>query len=66
MWRLWSYALGRKEGRDKAEADIIAGIRTIILLTYFVTNCFIVAGVVRHWDDTKTVPPIAACPEQVL
>lgn len=54
MWRLWSYALGRKEGRNDTEANIIAGIRTIILLSYFITNCFIVAGVVRHWND---VPP---------
>jgi len=26
MWRLWCYALGRKEGREKREADAIAGI----------------------------------------
>ena len=58
MWRLWCYALGRKEGRKKGEADIIAGIRTFILLTYFVTNCFIVAGVIRHWDNRPSVPPV--------
>jgi len=50
-WRLWSYALGRKEGRSNEEADVIACIRTFILLSYLVTNCFIVAGVIRHWDD---------------
>jgi len=54
MWRLWSYALGRKEGREKREADIIAGIRTLIFLSYFITNLFIVAGVVRHWNDVPT------------
>ena len=54
MWRLWCYALGRKEGREKGEADIIAGIRTVILLTYLITNCFIVAGVIRHWNNTGT------------
>ena len=57
-WRLWSYALGRKEGRSDKEANIVAGIRTLILLTYFVTNCFIVAGVIRHWDDVPTVPQV--------
>ena len=54
MWRLWCYALGKKEGREKREADIIACIRTVILLTYFVTNCFIVSGVIRHWNNTDT------------
>ena len=58
MWRLWCYALGRKEGRKKREADIIAAIRTFILLTYFVTNCFIVAGVIRHWDNRPSVPTV--------
>ena len=51
MWRLWAKALRQKEGRDEREADRIAIIRTIILLTYFITNLFIVAGVVRHWND---------------
>ena len=50
-WRLWSYALGRKEGRNNTEANIIAGIRTLILLSYLITNCFIVGGVIRHWND---------------
>ena len=54
MWRLWSYALGRKEGRNDKEANIIAGIRTVILLTYFVTNLFIISGVIRHWNDVPT------------
>jgi hypothetical protein len=58
MWRLWCYALGRKEGRKKREADIIAAIRTVILLTYLVTNCFIVAGVIRHWDNRPSVPTV--------
>jgi hypothetical protein len=60
MWRLWCYALGKKEGREKGEADIIAGIRTVILLTYLVTNCFIVAGVIRHWNNSGTTVWICA------
>ena len=54
MWRLWSYALGRKEGRSDREANVIAGIRTFLFLTYFCTNCFIIAGVIRHWNDVPT------------
>jgi len=58
MWRLWSYALGRKEGRSDREANIIACIRTFIFISYLVTNCFIIAGVIRHWNDipTKRLP----------
>ena len=51
MWRWWSYALGRKEGRDKKDADNIALIRTILILMTMTTNGFIIAGVVRHWND---------------
>ena len=50
-WRIWAKALGQKDGRDDREADIIAGIRTIILVSYMVTNIAIVANAVRHWDD---------------
>jgi hypothetical protein len=49
MWRLWCKALGAKEGSNNKEADIIAVIRTLILLFYLVTNSFIIAGVIRHW-----------------
>ena len=49
MWRLWAKALGEKYGRTDSEADKIAIIRTIIVVSYLVTNCFIVAGVLRHW-----------------
>lgn len=54
MWRLWAKALGQKEGRNEREADYIAIIRTIILLTYFITNLFIISGVIRHWNDVPT------------
>ena len=54
MWRLWCKALGEKASNDKREADNIAYIRTIIFITYFITNLFIIAGVVRHWNDIPT------------
>ena len=50
-WRIWAKALGGKEGKNDREADIIAGIRTLIFISYLVTNVFIVSGVIRHWDD---------------
>ena len=49
MWRLWAKALGEKAGKSDVESDQIAIIRTVILVIYIITNCFIVAGVIRHW-----------------
>ena len=53
IWRLWCKALGKKALDNDREADYVAGIRTIIFITYFITNLFIIAGVVRHWNDTQ-------------
>jgi hypothetical protein len=49
MWRLWAKAIGEKASENRTEADIVAIIRTVIVLSYLITNCFIIAGVVRHW-----------------
>jgi len=49
MWRLWAKALGEKASSDNKEADLVATIRTLIVLCYIITNIFIVAGVIRHW-----------------
>lgn len=49
FWRLIAKALGEKSGKTDEEADQIACIRAVIVLTYIITNCFIVAGVIRHW-----------------
>ena len=55
IWRLWCKALGTKEGVSNSEADVIAIIRTLILLGYMITNFFIMAGGVRHWDSNDCV-----------
>ena len=62
-WRIWAKALGAKEGSNDREADIIAGIRTIIFVSYMVTNIAIVANAVRHWDNHPSVthPSATAC-----
>jgi hypothetical protein len=49
LWRIWAKALGEKAGATKQEADMVALVRTFIVLSYLITNCFIVAGVIRHW-----------------
>ena len=48
LWTLWAKALGDKVG-DSETADRVAVIRTLIAVSYLVTNCFIVAGVIHHW-----------------
>ena len=56
MWRIWCYALGKKEGRDKKDADRIAIIRTLIMFQLIVTNFFIIAGNVKTlFFDTTPV-----------
>ena len=54
MWRIWAKALGEKYGRTDREADTIACIRTLIFISYLVTNLFIISGVIRHWNDVPT------------
>ena len=54
-WRIWAKALGAKEGKNDREADIIAGIRTLIFISYLVTNVAIVSNAVRHWNDKPVI-----------
>jgi hypothetical protein len=51
IWRLWAKALGEKAGKTDKESDIIALIRTSIVLCYIVTNIVIIMGVSRHWNS---------------
>ena len=54
VWRLWAYALGQKEGRSNKEADVIAIIRTLIMVQLVTTNGFIIANAIRHWNDVPS------------
>ncbi len=54
-WRWWAKALGEKASKCDKESDRIAIIRSIIFATYLITNCFIVAGVIRHWNDETQI-----------
>ena len=47
LWRLIAKSLGEKSGKDNKEADKIAIIRLLMFLSIFITNSFIVFGVVR-------------------
>ena len=61
MWRIWCYALGKKEGRNKQDADRIAIIRTLIMIQLIITNFFIIAGNVKSlfFTPTQTVPELS-------
>jgi hypothetical protein len=55
VWHLWSLSLGEKAHKKDHVADKVAILRSIIFATYLVTNCFIVAGVIRHWNDETQI-----------
>jgi hypothetical protein len=56
LWRWWAKALGEKPSKCDRESDTIALIRTFIFVSYLTTNLFIIAGVIRHWNDNHEVP----------
>ena len=55
FWRLLAKSLGEKASKCDKEADKVALIRLVMFLSIFITNCFIVANAVRHWNDKTTV-----------
>ena len=50
IWRIWAKSLGTKAGATRQEADQVAVVRTLIIISYLITNGFIIAGVIRHWN----------------
>jgi hypothetical protein len=50
QWRILAKALGEKAHTDPRIADRVATVRLTILISYLITNTFIVAGVIRHWN----------------
>lgn len=48
-WYIWAKALGDKAHISVAISDRVAVIRTLLVLSYLVTNGFIVAGIIHHW-----------------
>ena len=51
FWRLCAKALGEKASKCDKESDKVAVIRTIIVSIYIIANFFIMAGIIRHWND---------------
>lgn len=52
---MWAKALGQKATKNDTESDYIAVIRSVVFGTYLFTNLFIIAGVIRHWNDGPTI-----------
>ena len=48
-------SLGEKASKCDKEADRVALIRLVMFLSIFITNCFIVANALRHWNDKTEV-----------
>jgi hypothetical protein len=52
---LLAKSLGEKASKCDKEADRVALIRLVMFLSIFITNCFIVANALRHWNDKTEV-----------
>ena len=55
FWEIWKYALGSFSDEKTKEYDnTVLIIRSFIFFTYLITNCFIISGVIRHWNNVPT------------
>ena len=52
IWTIWKYALGSfADDKTRSYDNVIAITRTFIFISYLITNCFIISGVIRHWNN---------------
>ncbi len=55
IWNIWKYSLGSFSDDKTAPYDnYVAGIRTVIFVSYMVTNIAIVSNAVRHWNNVNS------------
>ena len=55
LWRIWKYALGSFSDEETKQYDnIVLIVRSFIFISYLITNCFIISGVIRHWNNVPT------------
>jgi len=58
IWTIWKYALGSfNDDKTSSYDNVIAITRTFIFVSYLITNCFIISGVIRHWNSMQTKEP---------
>ena len=64
VWKIWKYSLGSFNDETTKEYDnAVVVVRSVICACYLITNCFIVSGVIRHWNanqksGTQVVAPV--------
>ena len=52
IWKIWKYALGSfADEKTKDYDNYVVIVRSIIFVSYLITNCFIISGVIRHWNN---------------
>ena len=52
---IWKYALGSfSDDRTKEYDNYVVVVRSVIFISYLITNCFIISGVIRHWNNVPT------------
>ncbi len=55
IWRIWKYALGSFSDEKTEPYDgYVVLVRSVIFISYLITNCFIISGVIRHWNNVPT------------
>ena len=55
LWDIWKYSLGSFSDDKTAPYDnYVAGIRTVIFVSYMVTNIAIISNAVRHWNNVNS------------
>ena len=56
VWKIWKYALGSfSDEKTRRYDNHVVLVRTFIFISYFITNCFITAGVIRHWNSMSKI-----------
>ena len=53
LFRIIAKSLGEKSGKDDKEADKIALVRLLMFASIFITNSFIIFGVIRSHLITR-------------
>ena len=49
VWKLWAMSLGEKASEDSKDADLVATIRTFIVVINVVCAILIMTNIVHNW-----------------
>ena len=65
--KIWIYTLGSFNDRKTQRYDgIVCVLRTVILLSYLITNTVICAGVIRHWNNRPNITQMVSSSDTLL